>query len=149
MLAVFFVAVKLQHRVNPAIMWLTAAGLEAARIDSDWLVIDEFATRFVDFYSGYLFASQIFALARRLDAMSTVALMADLVIWRVASAMVVEAGYARLPRISRALGFDGPMAVVACGGLLGARECPPSCVVAARIPLSSVSPSSCSWRRRA
>ena len=36
-----------------------------AHVATGWTVIDEFCARFVYFYSGYLFASYVFALADR------------------------------------------------------------------------------------
>ena len=49
-------------------IWLVGAALEIAHIDTGWTVIDEFARRFVYFYTGYVFAPHIFALAARVQA---------------------------------------------------------------------------------
>ena len=45
------------------IVWLGAAALEIAPINTGSVLIDEFASRFVYFYSGYVFARYVFALA--------------------------------------------------------------------------------------
>ena len=48
-------------------IWLVGAALEIAHINTGWTVIDEFATRFVYFYTGYIFAPHVFALAARVQ----------------------------------------------------------------------------------
>jgi uncharacterized membrane protein YcfT len=53
LLAVFFVGTRLLRRVPPLAVWLFAAALEIAPIETGWTLIDEFASRFVYFYSGY------------------------------------------------------------------------------------------------
>src|SRR5438477_1861950 len=49
LLPIFFVVTKLAHalRLPPWAVWLVAAALEIAHIDTGWTVIDEFASRFV------------------------------------------------------------------------------------------------------
>ena len=54
LLAVFFLVAKLLRPVPPALVWITAALLEAAPIATGNMLIDEFASRFVYFYTGYL-----------------------------------------------------------------------------------------------
>ena len=65
LLPIFFVVTKLARslRVPPMAVWLAAAALEIAHIHTGATVIDEFASRFVYFYTGYLFAPRIFELA--------------------------------------------------------------------------------------
>ena len=46
---------------------LVAAALEIAPIHTGWTVIDEFASRFVYFYTGYVLAPHIFRLAERVQ----------------------------------------------------------------------------------
>ena len=65
LLPIFFVVVKLTRRVPWPAIWLVGAALEIVHIDTGWTVIDEFAHRFVYFYTGYIFAPQVFALAAR------------------------------------------------------------------------------------
>ena len=67
LLPIFFVTTKLAHslRIPPLAVWLVGAALEIAHIHTGATVIDEFASRFVYFYTGYLFAPPIFALAKR------------------------------------------------------------------------------------
>ena len=118
LLAVFFVAAKLLNGINPFIVWLAAAGLEALDVSTGWMVIDEFAARFVYFYSGYLFAPAIFALAGRFAAVPVPGLLAGLAVWAAANAVLVAEGLSRLAGVSLAMGLVGAMAVVATGGLM-------------------------------
>ena len=57
-----------------------AALLEASHIETGWTAVDEFAARFVYFYSGYLFSRYVFALAEhvRLGVVRRRALSRDL-----------------------------------------------------------------------
>src|SRR4051794_21247174 len=57
LLPVFFVVAKLSRQVPPWIVWLIAAALEIAHIHTGWTVADEFASRFVYFYTGYILAA--------------------------------------------------------------------------------------------
>ena len=98
-------------------IWLVGAALEIAHIETGWTVIDEFAHRFVYFYSGYIFASRIFALAARVQDKPMRALGA-LTVWAVINGALVLGGYADRPFVSLALGFVGAGAVVAIAALL-------------------------------
>ena len=111
-------AAKLLRSASPLVVWLAAAGLEAAHVETGWMVIDEFAARFVFFYSGYLFADRVFALARGVASTRVAAVVAALAMWAGVNAMAVSAGYSRLPVVSLGLGLAGAMAVVATGALM-------------------------------
>src|ERR1700709_611761 len=63
LLPVFFVVTKLVRRAPPPAIWAAAAALEMLHVATGWTVIDEFCARFVYFYSGYLFATYVFALS--------------------------------------------------------------------------------------
>src|SRR6266478_288199 len=65
LLPVFFVVTKLTRTVPSLAIWVVAASLEMAHIATGWTAIDEFCARFVYFYSGYLFATYVFALSNR------------------------------------------------------------------------------------
>ena len=67
LLPIFFVVAKLTRGLPWLAIWLVGAALEIAHIDTGWTVIDEFAHRFVYFYTGYVFAPHIFALAARVQ----------------------------------------------------------------------------------
>ena len=68
LLPIFFVMTKLVRRAPVALIWAISAALEMAHIETGWVVIDEFAARFVYFYTGYIFARQIFAFTARAGA---------------------------------------------------------------------------------
>ncbi|HEX7882829.1 MAG TPA: acyltransferase family protein [Afipia sp.] len=117
LLPVFFVVTKATLRVPAALIWLIAALLEAAHIATGWTVIDEFAARFIYFYSGYLFANYVFALADRSRDKPNLAL-AGLAAWALANGILVFTGFSDRPVISLALGFAGAVAVIVTGTLL-------------------------------
>ncbi len=113
LLGVFFVITKALHRVPVTIIWLGAALLEAATIETGWMVIDEFASRFVYFYTGYILAPYVFALAKWFGARGAVVLLGGLGVWAVMNGYLVAGGYAILPGISLPLGLVGTAAVIA------------------------------------
>jgi uncharacterized membrane protein YcfT len=127
LLPIFFVVTKLAHglRIPVIAIWLVAAALETARIHTGWTVIDEFASRFVYFYTGYILAQRVFALAAQAQAQPEAAL-AGLTIWGVANGILVFNGLATLPLVSLVLGLVGAAAVVALAALLAqTRLCDP------------------------
>jgi len=118
LLPIFFVVTKLAHGRVPAwAIWLTAAALEIAPIATGWTVVDEFASRFVYFYSGYLFAPRIFAFAQQAQSFPEAAL-ALLGAWGLANGVLVFNGYAGLPLVSLALGLAGAAAVVSLAAVM-------------------------------
>ena len=84
LLPIFFVVMKLTRGVPWLAIWLVGAALEIAHIDTGWTVIDEFAHRFVYFYTGYIFAPHIFALAAARAAQARCTALAGLAVWALA-----------------------------------------------------------------
>ncbi len=117
LLPIFFVVTKLTRAVPPLVIWLVAAALEIAPIDTGWTVIDEFAARFVYFYTGYILARHVFALAAKAQARPLHAVVI-LSLWAVTNAVFVHQGYAEMPFVSLALGLIGAAAVVRVSALL-------------------------------
>jgi hypothetical protein len=119
LLPIFFVVTKLARsaRVPSALVWLAAAALEIAHVHTGATVIDEFASRFVYFYTGYLVAPRIFALAKSADSHPEGAL-AGLVIWGLINDLLVFNGFSELPFVSLALGLAGAAAVISFSALL-------------------------------
>jgi uncharacterized membrane protein YcfT len=117
MLPVFFIVTKLARRVPPLLIWGIAAALEMAHISTGWTMIDEFCSRFVYFYSGYLFATQVFALSDRARAKPVMALV-GLAAWALVNAALVYDGCSEWPVISLMLGFAGAVAIIVMGTLL-------------------------------
>jgi uncharacterized membrane protein YcfT len=117
LLPIFFVTIKLTRAVPPLAIWLVAAALEIAPIETGWTMIDEFASRFVYFYSGYLFAQRIFVFADKVQARPAAAL-GGLALWALLNGALVVYGFADLPFISLGLGLIGASAVVAIAALM-------------------------------
>jgi len=117
LLPIFFVVTKLSRNIPPLAIWLIAAALEMAHVGAGWTVIDEFCARFVYFYSGYLFASYVFALSDRSREKPALAL-AGLVLWTLVNGGLVIADFSHWPLVSLALGFAGACAIIVMGTLL-------------------------------
>jgi uncharacterized membrane protein YcfT len=117
LLPIFFVVVKLTRGVPWLLIWLIGAALEIGHIETGWTVIDEFANRFVYFYTGYIFAPHVFALAARVQREPPAALT-GLCVWALFNAAVVIAGFASRPFISLVLGLIGAGAVVVVAALI-------------------------------
>jgi uncharacterized membrane protein YcfT len=117
LLPIFFVLTKAVRNAPPILVWLVAAALQVAQVDTGWTAIDEFAGRFVYFYTGYLVAGHIFALAAAVQARSWHAALA-LMLWAVLNGALVFMGLAGLPVVSLALGLVGAAAVVSVSALM-------------------------------
>jgi uncharacterized membrane protein YcfT len=117
LLPIFFVVVKATRGIPWPAIWLVGAALEIAHINTGWTVIDEFASRFVYFYTGYIFAAHVFALAARVQRLPMQALAA-LSVWAVVNGALVLGGYADRPFVSLALGIVGACAVVTVAALI-------------------------------
>lgn len=116
-LPIYFVVAKLARRLPWFVVFVAAALLEASDLHTGWLVVDEFANRFVYFFAGYTFAPAIFTLAKRIEAAGAVSL-AGVALWAVVNAAAVAAGVAGLPGVSLLLGLAGALAVAAVAVLL-------------------------------
>ena len=121
LLPIFFVFVKLTKRVPVAVIWLAAAALEISQINTGWMVIDEFAARFVYFYTGYVLAQHIFKVARGVQD-NPLKGIAILLLWAIANGAMVWKGYSELPFVSLALGLIGAAAVIRISALLAMHD---------------------------
>jgi uncharacterized membrane protein YcfT len=119
LLPIFFAVTKLARSlaIPPALVWLVAAALESAPIATGSTVIDEFASRFVFFYTGYLVAKYVFALAATARAHPEAAI-AGLTVWGLINGLLVFNGLSELPLVSLGLGLVGAMAVVSISALM-------------------------------
>jgi uncharacterized membrane protein YcfT len=119
LLPIFFVVAKLARTLGiPApLVWLAGAALEIAHIHTGATVVDEFASRFVFFYTGYIFAPRVFALAKAVQDAPEAAL-AGLVVWGLLNGLLVFNGIADYAFISLALGLAGAMAVISVSALM-------------------------------
>ncbi len=118
LLAVFFVVTKLLHRAPALLVFVVAALLEALPIETGWILIDEFAARFVYFFAGHWLASQIFQYADHVRRMPLLITLPALAAWVLVNGMLVFGGASHLPLISLLLGLAGAGAVIAIGVLL-------------------------------
>jgi uncharacterized membrane protein YcfT len=103
LLPIFFVVTKLTLRVPPLVIFVLAAALEIAHIQTGWTVIDEFASRFVYFYTGYVLATRIFQIAAAVQARPMIAAL-GLVVWALFNGFHVMLGLDGKPFISLTLG---------------------------------------------
>jgi uncharacterized membrane protein YcfT len=119
LLPIFFVVTRLASdlRVPPILVWTAAAALEMSKISTGFTVIDEFAGRYVYFFTGYVAAPHIFAFARRIAQQPELAL-AGLTAWGLVNGFLVLSESAQLPFISLTLGLAGACAVVSVSVLL-------------------------------
>jgi uncharacterized membrane protein YcfT len=115
-LPIFFVVTKATRRM-PLAVWSVAAALEMAHIATGWTAIDEFAARFVYFYSGYLLGAHVFALSDHARGRPWLAL-AGLAGWALLNAGIVYDGRSEWPMISLMLGLAGAGAIVVTATLL-------------------------------
>ncbi len=119
MLPVFFVVSKLAYdRGMPwQLVLAIAALLQIAPIHTGWVVIDEFAARFVYFYAGYVFAPNIFALAAWARERTGISLV-YLLVWALVNGGLVYLGWSRLPVVALALGVAGAGAIILTSALI-------------------------------
>ena len=120
LLPIFYVVTKLLRRW-PVALWCVAAALSATGVHTDWTTIDEFASRFVFFVSGFMFAKSVFAIADW-SAHNPVRALAGLAVWASASAATLtlarEMYIEHVPGLSLATGFAGAAAVVTAAALM-------------------------------
>ena len=117
MLAIFFVVVKALRAVPPVLVFVAAAFLEMAPIETGSLLVDEFASRFVYFFAGYWLSTHVFAFAAAAGRKPLPIMVSGLVLWGLANDVLVGGGWASLPAVSLVLGFIGAAAVVSIGVL--------------------------------
>ncbi len=112
LLPVFFVVCKLIKNVPVWLILLIGVALETARLHTGWIVIDEFAARFLYFTIGWLFAPQIFAFAETVGKNLWIA-VSGIAVWAIVNAWAVHSGVAFLPLVSIAFGLAGVGALIA------------------------------------
>lgn len=118
LLAIFFVVTKQLRHVPALLVFVGAAFLEMAPIDTGSMVVDEFASRYIYFFAGFWMAKYILNYAAAVGARSIAAIFAGLVIWSFANYVMVRSGLSIMPGIGLIMGFVGAAAVVSAGVLL-------------------------------
>ncbi|MFD1697430.1 acyltransferase family protein [Roseibium aestuarii] len=118
LLPIFAIVVKLARDAGLLTLLLlaVAALLHLSPIETGWVAIDEFASRFVFFVAGYAFATQVFAVAAwaRQHRLATLAALA---VWGLANGILVAFGIEYEPGIALALGAAGALGVAAFASL--------------------------------
>ena len=117
LLPIFFVLTKLTRGVPVIVVWTVLAALEIAHIQTGWTAVDEFANRFVYFYTGFVLATRIFAIAAAVQARPALAAL-GLAGWAVFNGFYVFSGLADRPFVSLTLGLIGAVAVVSASALM-------------------------------
>lgn len=130
MLPIMFVVTKALRGLPWALVLAGAAGLQILSIHTGSLIVDEFAARYVYFYSGYLFAPFLFRLAAWGRAHVRPA-FACLLLWGLLDGVLMFNGYwaegdggrvfvkfGDLPFVSLVLGFIGALGVILTCALL-------------------------------
>jgi len=115
-LPIFFVVTRLTKSLPWWLVWGAAALLHSLPIESEWVIPDEFAARYVYFFSGYAFAPLVFRLAGWALEHAGRSLL-YLLAWGLLNGWCVSRGWAALPGISLALGYLGALAVIFTAGL--------------------------------
>ncbi len=118
LLAIFFVVTKAMLRVPPLLVFTAAALLEIAPVATGFMVIDEFASRYVYFFAGYWMAKQILQFADNVKTRTLAEIAVGLCVWGVGNFAFVHTGLASWPVLSLVLGFVGASAVVSAGVFL-------------------------------
>ncbi len=118
LLAVFFVATKLLRDVPKPVVLAGAALLHVLAPHTGWLVIDEFADRFVFFYTGYAAAPLVLALAARIWTYPSLLLVPALVSWGWLNWLAVDSGLAVTAWSDLPFAYAGVLAVIAFSVLL-------------------------------
>ncbi|MBG0808030.1 acyltransferase family protein [Methylosinus sp. H3A] len=121
LLPVFFILTKLFRRAPPWVLWSIAAALEISCLETGVLIMDEFASRFVYFYTGYLLAPRIFGLAKTVQ-LRPLSAMTTLLLWALANGFLVSNGQSERPFVSLGLGLFGACAVVGVSALMSMYE---------------------------
>lgn len=118
LLTVYFVVAKLLHPLPKWLVLAAAAIMHMATPHTGVFIVDEFATRFVFFYSGYALAPTIFTFAARMQDMPRAMLAAALVVWAAANALAVVSGAAFAIGLDLVFSYIGIGAVVAFSALV-------------------------------
>jgi uncharacterized membrane protein YcfT len=116
-LPLFFVTCKLLKGVPGWIIILAAAALETGRLQSGWIVADEYAARFLYFVIGWQAAPYVFAFAEWVRNNLSLSVL-FLVVWAIVNAFAVDYGIDVLPVVSILLGLAGTAALIGIGVLL-------------------------------
>lgn len=117
MLPIMFIITKALRPVSALLVLAVAALLEIAPISTGYLLIDEFASRYVYFFAGYLFAPHIFKAADWVQKNKLVSVF-GLLLWATINGVIVFGTDWHLPGLNLVLGAAGAFAIIAISSLL-------------------------------
>lgn len=141
-LPLFFIVTRLTKTLPSWLVLAWAAALEILPVESGWITFDEFCGRFFYFYAGYLFASQVFAIAAWARA-NPGKVFAFIAIWAPINGLLVftpvpealsffvqpdighsgaTGGIAELPFVSLALAMAGIFVVISLAALISQKS---------------------------
>lgn len=118
MLAIFFLVTRVTQIIPQLTIWLMAAFAEVSDVQTGVFVVDEFCSRFVYFFTGYVAAPHVFQFAEKVAKQSMMTLFGSLYLWAVINGLMVSYGFSTTPLLSLALGFAGVGAVIAVSQIL-------------------------------
>ena len=118
LLAVYFVVTKLLRFVPKLVVIAGAAALHIAWPETGNFLADEFASRFVFFYSGYALSGWVFRFADRVAMTSVIVLLGALEVWSLVNGYAVYAGWTAIRGPDLVFSFIGIAAVVATSVLI-------------------------------
>jgi uncharacterized membrane protein YcfT len=118
LLAVYFVVTKLLHGVPKPVMLAGAAMLHVLWPETGNFLADEFASRFVFFYSGYALSAWVFRYAESIATTPALLVASALFLWAGANAVAVTSGWTAVRGPDLAFSFVGIAAVVAISVLM-------------------------------
>lgn len=110
MLPPFFIAVRLVRRVPAVLVYAAAIAFKLYAPETDWKMIDRFALYFVFFYTGYVFAPQLFRLAAWAHS-HVRATLAILAAWALANGLLVLMEVNWIPAGHLVMGHFGAFAI--------------------------------------
>lgn len=113
LLAIYFVVAKLLAPVPKRAVLVAAAALHVFAPESGVFIVDEFANRFVFFYSGYALAPMVLAFADRMRTKPQLLLAAGLLLWAAVNAAGVQTGLALTRGPDLLFSYVGIAAVIA------------------------------------
>jgi uncharacterized membrane protein YcfT len=118
LLMVYFVVAKLLGPVPKVLVLAGAAAMHVFAPHTDIFILDEFANRFVFFYSGYALAPFVLTFADRLRTAPAAAVAIGLAVWAVVNAAGVNSGVALMHGPDLVYSYVGIGAVIAFSVLL-------------------------------
>lgn len=116
-LPLFFIAARMSRSISPSLILAGAIVIELIEVQTGIKLVDKFCMYFVFFYSGFLFAPQIFRVAdwARNNVRSTMIVLAA---WFVVNTILVTLKWNFLPGMHLLMGYAGAVAILLLSTLL-------------------------------